>query len=95
MSIIHVFKYHAHPELSPSTFLYTYPAHFDIVHYYQGHVNQHLPRHASSVLKSIDVTYGEGDHMAIMEDGAPVTITMTLKFVELAILNRQDIANGY
>ena len=94
-SIIKVFKYHAHPELSPSTFMYTYPAQFDIVHYFKDKQNPNLPRHATSVLTNIDVEYSEGDFMSVTRDGAPMIVNMTLKFLELAVLNRADMMNGY
>ena len=95
-SIIRVLKYHAYPELSPSTFLYIYPAHFDIVHYFGNTVNSHMPRHATSVLKSIQIDYSGGNSfMSFHHDGSPVYITMRLEFVELAILSKDSIKKGY
>lgn len=94
-SIIKVFKYHAHPELTPSTFMYIYPAQFDIVHYFNDKPNPHMPRHATSVLRNVSVEYGADGVMSVHNDGSPTKITLTLQFDEIAILNKKDILNGY
>ena len=95
-SIIRVFKYHAYPELTPGNYMWIYPAHFDIVHYYRNEVNYHMPRHATSVLTNIDVDYSGGQNfMSVHHDGSPVLIKLTLTFAEIAILNRDSIAKGY
>ena len=95
-SIIRVLKYHAYPELTPEQYMWIYPAHFDIIHYYRKGVNTHMPRHATSVLQSIDVDYGGGqDFISVHHDGSPVNIRLTLNFLEIAVLDRDDITNGY
>lgn len=95
-SIIRVLKFHAYPELSPSTFLYIYPAQFDVVHYFNDTINTHMPRHATSVLKSITVDYSGGNQsMQYHSDGSPVIINLKLDFVEIAILNKDSIRKGY
>lgn len=95
-SIIRVLKYHAYPELQTGNFLWLYPAHFDIVHYYRNDVNTHMPRHATSVLTNISVDYGGGQNfISVHHDGSPVLINLKLTFQEIAILSRKDIANGY
>ena len=94
-SIIKVLKYHAHPELTSSTFLYIYPAQFDIVHYFKDKPNPHMPRHATSILKNIDVEYGNDGILSFHNDGSPVRITLTLKFDEIAVLAKHDILQGF
>lgn len=95
-SIIRVLKYHAYPELTPHEYMWIYPAHFDIIHYYRNGVNTHMPRHATSVLQSVDVDYSGGqDFISVHHDGSPVNIRLTLNFLEIAVLDRRDIANGY
>lgn len=95
-SIIRVLKYHAYPELTPNNFMWIYPALFDIVHYYRDGVNYHMPRHATSVLKSIAIDYSNGQGgVSVHHDGSPVMITLDLTFMEIAMLNRQSIAKGY
>lgn len=95
-SIIRVFKYHAYPELTQGNYMWIYPAHFDIVHYYRNQVNTHMPRHATSVLTNIDVDYAGGQSfISVHHDGSPVMIRLTLTFVEMAILSRDSIKKGY
>lgn len=95
-SIVRVLKYHAYPELTPNNFMWIYPALFDIVHYYRDGVNYHMPRHATSVLKSIAIDYSNGQGgVSVHHDGSPVMITLDLTFMEIAMLNRQSIAKGY
>ena len=95
-SIIRVLKYHAYPELSTGNFMWIYPAHFDIVHYYRNDVNTHMPRHATSVLTDISVDYGGGQNfVSVHHDGSPVLINLKLTFKEIAVLSREDIAQGY
>lgn len=95
-SIIRIFKYHAYPELTPGNFMWIYPAHFDIVHYYRNGVNYHMPRHATSVLTNIDVDYAGGQSfISVHHDGSPVMMKLTLTFVEIAVLSRDSIKKGY
>lgn len=95
-SIIRVLKYHAYPELTAGDFLWIYPAQFDIVHYFRNGVNTHMPRHATSVLKNIQVDYAGGQNfISVHHDGSPVIINLKLTFQEIAVLSREDIAKGY
>jgi len=101
-AIIKMFKYHAHPELDQGGSTFTYPAQFDIVHYFKGKdgvakVNPHMPRHTTSVLTNVSVDYSGGGSANIMylDGGFPAIITMNLSFMELAILTKEDIKNGY
>ena len=95
-SIIRVLKYHAYPELTANNFMWIYPALFDIVHYYRDDINYHMPRHATSVLKSITVDYSNGNGaVSVHHDGSPVLIKLDLSFMEITQLNRGSIAKGY
>lgn len=95
-SIIRVLKYHAYPELTANNFMWIYPALFDIVHYYRDDVNYHMPRHATSVLRSISIDYSNGNgSVSVHHDGSPTLVTMDLNFMEITLLNRNSIAKGY
>lgn len=95
-SIIRVLKYHAYPELTKGNFMWIYPAHFDIVHYFRNNVNTHMPRHATCVLTNITIDYGGGQSfVSVHHDGSPTMINLKLTFQEIAILDREDIAKGY
>lgn len=96
-SIIKQFKYHAHP--SPKDdggFLLNYPSEFDIVHYYKGEENGHLPKHTTSVLKRVSVDYSNGnENFTFFENGMPSIIKMDLTFAEIAMLTKEDILEGF
>lgn len=94
-AIIRQFKYHAHPSLSSGDFCYRYPSEFDIVHYHNGSENLHLPKHATSVLESVDVNYAPNDNYAFFPNGMPSVIQLSLRFTEIAVITKEDIAKGY
>ena len=92
--IIKTFRYHALPGVVPSTFLYVYPAQFDVVHYYGNGINPHMPKHTTAVLTSIDVKYGNQDSISFQENGEPTLITINLQFQEIAIVTKRDVLEG-
>ena len=94
-SIVKALKFHMYPELIASEFVWIYPAEFDIVHYYNGKVNPHMPRHTSCVLKSVNLKYGDDNAMNFHYDGTPTSVTMDLAFTEIAQLNKESVMKGY
>ena len=94
-AIIRQFKYHAHPSLNESDFCYRYPSEFDIVHYHNGVENLHLPKHTTSVLESVGVNYAPSDNYSFFSNGMPSVIQLSLRFLELAIVTKEDIRKGY
>ena len=93
--IIKMFKFHAHPELKSGNFVYLYPSEFDIAHYFDGEINENLPKHTTSVLESVSVNYAPQGHYNVQSDGQPSQIQMTLNFKELGILTKESIEEGY
>lgn len=93
-SIIQLFKFHMHPELSGGGLFYVYPSTFDIVYYYKGNENEYINKIATCALTDVQVTYG-GQEWATFDDGAPVEINLTLSFIELETLTKDRIAEGY
>lgn len=94
-AIIRQFKYHAHPSLNSGDFSYRYPSEFDIVHYHNGVENLHLPKHTTSVLESVGVNYAPSDNYSFFSNGMPSVIQLSLRFLELAIVTKEDIRKGY
>ena len=94
-AIIRQFKYHAHPSLGAGDFCYRYPSEFDIVHYHNNEENLHLPKHTTSVLESVGVNYSPSDNYSFFSDGMPSLIQLSLRFVELGIITKEDIRKGY
>ena len=100
-SIINVFKYHMHPEISPGQAFLIYPSEFNIEFYHatDGGVkpNPHLPKISDCALKDVKVTYGPDGFFNTVAgtDGIPSEITMELNFTELETMTANRIADGY
>lgn len=107
-NIIKMFKFHMHPEFvqGSNNYVYKYPSEFDIVFYNNGNINPHLHRYTSCVLKNMAVDSTPGGFFSAFggnipdsegrgSSGAPTEIAISLDFQELAILTKQEIADGY
>ncbi len=66
---------------------------FEILH--NGGTNEYFPKYGRSVITSIDASFSSGQEVAQYEDGAPVTVSLNFTCSEIAIVLRDDIANGY
>lgn len=94
--IIKMFKLHMHPEFKDANnFVYIYPSEFDIYYYNGGVENLHLNRHTSCVLKDMIINYTPNGIFNTFEDGMPTVINVQLKFLELAILTKANIKDGF
>jgi len=93
-SIIHLFKYHMHPELSEQKMFYVYPSEFSLRYFYKDKENDWLHKFATCVLTDMSVEYG-GDQFSTFENGAPVEIGMTLTFREIEQITTDGIKYGY
>lgn len=94
--IIQLFKFHMHPEYKDyNNFIYIYPSEFDIFYYQNGKENLNLHRHTSCVLKDMSVNYTPNGMFNTFADGMPTQINITLSFVELAILTKQNIKDNF
>lgn len=94
--IIQMFKFHMHPEYKDyNNFIYIYPSEFDIFYYQNGKENLNLHRHTSCVLKDMSVNYTPNGMFNTFADGMPTQINITLSFVELAILTKQNIKDNF
>jgi hypothetical protein len=94
--IIYNFKFHMHPEFKDyNNFIYIYPSEFDIFYYQNGKENLNLHRHTSCVLKDMQINYTPNGMFNTFDDGMPTQINVTLSFVELAILTKQNIKDMF
>ena len=95
-NIIKLFKFHMHPEYKDyNNFVFIYPSEFDIFYYQNGQENLNLHRHTSCVLKDMSVNYTPNGMFNTFADGMPTQINVTLNFVELAILTKQNIKDNF
>jgi hypothetical protein len=95
LDIIETFKYHMHPEFkSEHHFVWIYPSEFDILYYNNGKENEHLHKHTSCVLESMNVNYTPNGSFTTFANGMPTQINMSLQFKELLLLSKEQIRKG-
>lgn len=90
-SIIELFKFHMHPEMSDSKLFFIYPAEFQITYYFGSSENEYVHRFAPCVLESMEVSYG-GEQFSTFADGSPTEINMSLIFRETEIITKKMLA---
>ena len=101
-NIIFLFKYHMHPELETGVTggrLFKVPSEFEIHYAYRGQENEYMNRISKCALKSCDVDYGPDGQFSTFEGdekgASPVTYKMSLTFVELELMTKDKITQGY
>lgn len=96
LEIIHAFKYHMHPEYKDGDgFLFIYPSEFDIVYYAGNSPNPHLHKHTSCVLRDMQVNYTPQGQFNSFKQGMPSQINVDMTFLELGILTKDEIGEGF
>lgn len=94
--IIKQFKIHMHPEYRDANhFLYIYPSEFDIFYYQNGKENMNLHRHTSCVLTDLSVSYAPQGTFSTFENGMPTQMNVQMTFMELALLSRDEVMDGF
>jgi hypothetical protein len=108
-NIIHMFKYHMHPEAASGNMFLTYPSEFDIVFYFGQKENaqaagedaqqvaaagQNLFKISTCALTDFEVDYG-GEQFYTFSDGMPTEISMRMGFMELELLTAERIKEGF
>ncbi len=91
--IVTAFRYHSMPEIEgnqSSSRTMIMPSTFDI----EYKPNTHLHRIATSVLESVEVSYG-GERTQFFTDDQPVETSISLTFKELGIITKNQIAQGF
>jgi len=99
--IIYEFRRHAAPEFLDNSggLILVPPSDFDITFMRKsssGFVeNTNIPRISTCALQDVMVDYASAGQYATFTDGMPIQIRMTLSFIELGIITREDIDKGY
>ena len=70
------------------------PDNFNIRYMYHNAENLHLNKISTCVLKAMDVEYG-GDRFVAYGDGRPQATKISLTFLEIELITKDDIALGY
>lgn len=97
--IIFLFKRYSAPGLAgggniPGAY-FTPPGQFDIQYYFKNAENKNIGRISTCVLQGIDVNYSSSGPFATFDDGAPVEISLMLRFQEVDVLTRDMIDAGF
>ena len=94
--IYKTFRYSASPDyVDSAAFVYVYPSDFDIQYYHGNQQNKYIPKHTSCVLTNVTTNFSPNSSFATFKDGAPIMISLTLNFKELATVSKVEIAEGY
>lgn len=94
-NIIKMFKFHMHPELSAGRLFYIFPSEFNIVYFYKGKENPHIHKISTCVLKGMNVDYGSQGGFNTFKSGMPTEINMSLNFLELEVLTKERVVQGF
>ena len=96
--IIHLLKFHMHPELGKSND-FIVPSQFQLTFMYLDKRNLYIPRISKCVLKNMELQHGDdsvfttfaGDELG----AAPIYTKMSLTFAETEIMTKKTIAEGF
>lgn len=93
--IIQTFKYYSSPSIQANTNgrYFIVPGQFDITFKFQDVNNPYISQISTCVLEAVDVNYAGAGQWATFVDGAPVEITMQLRFREAEIIYRELMWN--
>lgn len=94
--IIYTFKYHGHPVAGPDNkaLFQNWPSSWQIGLF--SPARKYLYNISTCQLTNMRVNYSSGGSRAFFADtGAPVSVTLSLEFVETELLTRERIKQGY
>lgn len=92
-SIIETFRYYSLPEISESKTFYLFPSEFEILFLKGDKDNPMIPKVTTSVLKSINVNYTPQGVWSSLPDGGPVSIHVSMEFLEMELVDRSRVWN--
>lgn len=94
--IVYRFKYHAHPDIDPSTerAVFIYPDEFEIA-FLDTTSGSKMFKIGRSYCTSVSVNYTGQGPVFFDATGDPAIIEMSLTFKEAALLTKTEIENGY
>jgi hypothetical protein len=99
--ILNRFRYHAAPEFSGGGdgLFFKSPSEWEIDFLYRDGgnwaPNGKMPRIAKGVLTRVDVDYNPGTEFSSFENGAPTTARLSMNFVEMEIIDKTRILDGF
>lgn len=94
-NIVRRFREAALPDQELEGAVFAYPMEISIECKFNKDRNKWLQSFKRSVITSIDVAYGIGDQWTTFRNGFPTVIVLSLRFKEIQIVVRKDIARGF
>jgi hypothetical protein len=93
--IIYMFKYHSLPRIRKggSGMFFEVPSTFELKFMFNGKENKYVNKVTESVIESIDVNYAPNGWSA-HSDGSPTQVTLTLRFKELFLVDKNKMEEG-
>jgi hypothetical protein len=91
-------KFHRAPEkkIKGINSIWAFPSTFDITFLNkEGQQNAFLFKLSTCALTDFNVTYGGDGNHASFEDGSPYSTTITMSFVEMEVLDKERILEGF
>lgn len=89
--IIETFRYYALPEITEGKIYYILPSEFDISFMVGQGINPNIPKIATCALERISVNYTPNSVWSHLPNNAPLSLSMSLEFVELELIDRSRI----
>lgn len=95
--IIDSLKFHRAPEVKFGQVnnYWLFPSEFDITFLNRTEENKYLFKVSTCVMTNMSVSQGGDSHFATHADGAPFQTEMTLEFMELELLTKERMEEGY
>ena len=98
--ILNRFRYYAAPETDFAGLLFKSPSEWRIFFYYKNNqkawnVNPYLPKISKCVCTRIDVDINPDSEFSTFENGDPVSARLTMRFVEMEIIDKKLIDKGF
>jgi hypothetical protein len=91
--IIETFRYYALPESVYDKLYYLFPSEFEISFMQGQRDNPNIPRIATCALDRIVVNYSPNSVWSTLPNGANNSLSMTLSFIELELIDRTRVYN--
>jgi hypothetical protein len=95
------FRYYAAPEISgPADLVFSSPSEWEIDFFYKTPsggwaVNEKLPKIAKGILQRVDVDYNPDSEFSTFESGDSISSRLTMRFIEMEIIDKRRIGEGY
>lgn len=95
--IIYALKYHSLPEIKSTggSSYWVYPSEFDLSFLNQHGENEWLAKISTCALTDMDVVQGGDSYYSSFNDGSPFQTELTLSFLEMEVLTKQRIEEGF